>query len=44
MLRETPLKRWGQPEDIAKLARFLLSDEASYLTGQVIYATGGAQR
>jgi 3-oxoacyl-[acyl-carrier protein] reductase len=44
VLEETPLARWGEPEDIAKLARFLLSDEASYLTGQVIYANGGAQR
>lgn len=44
VLRETPLKRWGQPEDIAKLARFLVSDEASYLTGQVINANGGAVR
>lgn len=42
--RETPLARWGEPEDIAKLARFLVSDEASYLTGQVINANGGAVR
>lgn len=42
--RETPLDRWGEPEDIAKLARFLVSDEASYLTGQVINANGGAVR
>jgi len=44
VLRETPLKRWGQPEDIAKLARFLVSDDAGYLTGQVINANGGAVR
>ena len=44
VVRETPLKRWGTPEDIAHLARFLVSDEASYLTGQVIYANGGAVR
>lgn len=44
VLRETPLKRWGTPEDIARLARFLVSDEASYLTGQVINANGGAVR
>ena len=42
--RETPLDRWGTPEDIAKLARFLVSDEASYITGQVINANGGAVR
>ena len=44
VLRETPLKRWGTPDDIAKLARFLVSDEAAYLTGQVINANGGAVR
>lgn len=44
VLQETPLKRWGLPEDIARLARFLLSDEASYLTGQVMNANGGAVR
>jgi 3-oxoacyl-[acyl-carrier protein] reductase len=44
VLRETPLARWGTPEDIAKLARFLLSDDAGYLTGQVINANGGAVR
>ena len=44
VLRETPLGRWGTPEDIARLARFLVSAEADYLTGQVIYANGGAVR
>ena len=44
VLAETPLKRWGEPTDVAHLARFLLSREADYLTGQVIYANGGAQR
>lgn len=44
VLRETPLKRWGTPEDVAKLARFLVSDEASYITGQVINTDGGAVR
>lgn len=44
VLRETPLERWGTPEDIARLARFLVSREASYLTGQIIYANGGAVR
>ena len=41
---ETPLGRWGTPNDIALLARFLLSGAASYLTGQVINANGGAVR
>lgn len=44
VLRETPLRRWGTPEDIARLARFLASDDAAYLTGQVINANGGAIR
>ncbi|GIX05447.1 MAG: 3-oxoacyl-ACP reductase [Planctomycetaceae bacterium] len=44
VLRETPLQRWGTPQDIAYLARFLLSPHASYLTGQVIFANGGAER
>ncbi len=44
VLNETPLKRWGEPQDIAGMARFLLSDEASYITGQVINVNGGAVR
>jgi 3-oxoacyl-[acyl-carrier protein] reductase len=44
VLQETPLNRWGTPEDIAKLARFLVSPDASYITGQVINCNGGAVR
>lgn len=44
VLRETPLQRWGLPEDIAKLARFLCSPDASYLTGQIVNCNGGAVR
>jgi 3-oxoacyl-[acyl-carrier protein] reductase len=44
VLNETPLKRWGRPEDIATLVRFLCSREAAYLTGQVWNANGGAVR
>lgn len=44
VLSETPLNRWGTPEDIAKLARFLVSPDASYITGQVINCNGGAVR
>jgi 3-oxoacyl-[acyl-carrier protein] reductase len=44
VLTETPLKRWGTPEDIARTARFLLSDDASFITGQVINVNGGAVR
>lgn len=42
--RETPLQRWGTPEDIAAVARFLASPAAAYLTGQVINVNGGAIR
>jgi 3-oxoacyl-[acyl-carrier protein] reductase len=36
-----PLKRWGQPQDIAKVAIFLSSDEADYITGATIIVDGG---
>ena len=36
-----PIGRWGKPEDIASLAVFLASDEASNITGQVIVSDGG---
>jgi glucose 1-dehydrogenase len=40
-LSRTPLGRVGEPEEIASIAAFLASDDASYITGQVIYADGG---
>lgn len=36
-----PLKRYGQPEDMAKMARFLLSDDSGWITGQVLGVDGG---
>jgi 3-oxoacyl-[acyl-carrier protein] reductase len=42
MKESTPLKRWGQPEDIAKVAVFLASDESAYMTGTVVIVDGGA--
>jgi 3-oxoacyl-[acyl-carrier protein] reductase len=42
--RETPLGRWGTPEDVAAMARFLASPDAAYITGQVINVNGGAVR
>ena len=37
----TPLKRWGTPEDVARVAMFLASRDASFLTGQVVNVNGG---
>jgi 3-oxoacyl-[acyl-carrier protein] reductase len=37
----TPLRRIGRPEEIAGIVSFLCSDDASFVTGQTIYATGG---
>ena len=37
----TPLGRWGTPEDVAKAAVFLASDEASVLTGHMLMVNGG---
>ena len=39
-----PLHRWGQPEEIASLAAFLASDEASYITGSTYFIDGGMLR
>ena len=41
ILSRTPLGRMGEPGEIASVAVFLASDEASYLTGQTLYPDGG---
>jgi 3-oxoacyl-[acyl-carrier protein] reductase len=41
MMQNTPLGRLGDPEDIAGAVRFLCSDEASFITGEVLLVDGG---
>lgn len=40
-IEHTPLKRLGQPEDLARVVRFLCSEDAGWVTGQVIVVDGG---
>jgi 2-amino-4-hydroxy-6-hydroxymethyldihydropteridine diphosphokinase len=44
VLRETPLGRWGTPQDVAATVRWLVSPAAQFITGQVIRINGGAVR
>jgi 3-oxoacyl-[acyl-carrier protein] reductase len=41
MLANTPLGRLGDPEDVARAVRFLTSDEAAFITGEVLLVDGG---
>src|SRR5204863_9890467 len=41
MLQNTPLGRLGDPADVAGAVRFLCSDEASFITGEVLLVDGG---
>ena len=41
MLDQVPMRRGGQPEDVAAAVKFLASDDAAYITGQVIHVNGG---
>ncbi len=43
-LRETPLARWGTPDDVARVACFLVGPDAAFLTGQILRVNGGAIR
>ena len=41
IMGRTPMKRLGEPAEIADVAAFLASDASSYMTGQIVYADGG---
>jgi 3-oxoacyl-[acyl-carrier protein] reductase len=41
MVAQTPLGRLGQPEDIARVAVFLASEDSGWLTGERLAASGG---
>jgi 3-oxoacyl-[acyl-carrier protein] reductase len=41
MIAETPLRRMGSPEDVAAAVKFLVSDEAGFITGHVLDVNGG---
>ena len=40
-MSRTPLRRLGEPAEIADAVAFLLSDAASYITGEIVYVDGG---
>jgi NAD(P)-dependent dehydrogenase (short-subunit alcohol dehydrogenase family) len=42
LVRETPVGRWGKPQDVAKLVAFLLSEDAAYINGEGIMIDGGS--
>ena len=44
VLRETPLARWGRPEDVARVAAWLAAPDSDYVTGQILKVNGGAVR
>jgi 3-oxoacyl-[acyl-carrier protein] reductase len=43
-LRETPMARWGTSDDVARVAAFLVSPAAAFMTGQIVRINGGAVR
>ena len=40
-IEATPVRRMGRPEDIAAACSFFISDDASYITGQILGVNGG---
>jgi 3-oxoacyl-[acyl-carrier protein] reductase len=41
MIKIIPMRRAGKPEEVSSLVSYLMSDKASYITGEVISVTGG---
>ncbi len=41
LLEATPLRRLGQPEEVARVVAFLCSDWASFITGETVHINGG---
>ena len=41
VINQTPMRRYGEPDDIAYAAVYLASDEAKFMTGQVVSPNGG---
>ncbi len=41
ILKQIPLSRFGKPEEVSELIEFLITEEASYITGQTIHINGG---
>jgi NAD(P)-dependent dehydrogenase (short-subunit alcohol dehydrogenase family) len=41
LLSRTPMGRLGEPDEVARVAVFLASEDASYMTGQTVYPDGG---
>jgi len=44
VLKQMPQSRWGEPDDAARLIAWLVSDDAAWVTGQVINSEGGFRR
>jgi NAD(P)-dependent dehydrogenase (short-subunit alcohol dehydrogenase family) len=41
LLKQIPLSRFGRPSEVAKTVKFLVSDDADYITGQTVVIDGG---